>query len=164
MSDRNMHTCEKSAVSMPHQDNCTFPDNPCTCICNECRKEQRDAEFIKAFPHYHETHLEAIVRKSVEAPAPAQPTQLKGKPPQSANLAKCGKCGKEWDDAAQSSVCPHPLKSEDIEKWVNLANQNALEREAWADRYDKLHIALCQACECMNQGDFATAHRIIREA
>jgi hypothetical protein len=93
-----------------------------------------------------------------------QPTQQEGKPPQSANLAKCGKCEKEWDDAAQSSVCPHPLKSEDIEKWVNLANQNALEREAWADRYDKLHIALCQACECLNQGDPATAHRIIRVA
>ena len=26
------------------------------------------------------------------------------------NLAKCGKCGKKWDDETQSLVCPHPPK------------------------------------------------------
>jgi ribosome-binding protein aMBF1 (putative translation factor) len=25
----------------------------------------------------------------------------------SVNLAKCGLCGKEWDDETQSLVCPH---------------------------------------------------------
>ena len=59
---------------------------------------------------------------------------------------------------------PHSkLTVEELGKWMNIANQNALEREAWADRYDRLHIALCQACECLNRGDSVTAHNIIRE-
>ena len=82
------------------------------------------------------------------------------------NLAVCGKCGKEWDDETQSLVCPHRALQQvsEIGKWMNIANQNALEREEWADRYDKLHIALCQACECLNRGDYLSAHSIIREA
>ena len=83
------------------------------------------------------------------------------------NLAKCGKCGKKWDDETQSLNCPHhfvPFSlSSEIEKWKDIANQNALEREEWANHYNRLHIALCQACECLNQGDSITADRIIRE-
>jgi hypothetical protein len=113
-----------------------------------------------------EHYRSCLYFRPVEAPAPAQPTQrcTANLPP---NLTKCGKCGKEWDDQIQSLVCPHPtrsLESQEISKLMNIANQNALEREAWADRYDKLHIALCQACECLNQGDPATAHRIIKGA
>ena len=55
------------------------------------------------------------------------------------------------------------LTVEELGKWMNIANQNALEREAWADRYDKLHIALCQACELLNHGDQFAAHNVIRE-
>lgn len=55
------------------------------------------------------------------------------------------------------------LTAEELGKWMNIANQNALEREAWAARYDKLHIALCQACELLNRGNSITAHNIIRE-
>jgi hypothetical protein len=60
---------------------------------------------------------------------------------------------------------PHTkLTVEELGKWMNIANQNALERESWAARYDKLHIALCQACEYLNQGHSASAHKIIRVA
>ena len=32
------------------------------------------------------------------------------------------------------------------------------------EQSEAYHVALCQACECMNQGDFLGAHTIIREA
>lgn len=37
------------------------------------------------------------------------------------------------------------------------------DRKVWADRCEKLHVALCQACELLNQGNHVAAHNIIRE-
>ena len=75
-----------------------------------------------------------------------------------------GECSHGNPAQCRHEAGPHSkLTPEELGKWMNIANQNALEREAWAERYDRLHVALCQACELLNRGDSVTAHNIIRE-